>query len=66
MKTALYMAIIFVCTVFNSASQSLAFAALNLSLKYNIPVSVLIQANNNPNEAIMLLSLEDLGKVKVS
>lgn len=66
MKPAFYIAIIFFCTVLNSASQSLAFAALNLSLEYNIPISAMIKANNNPSSALHFLSLSQLGEVTVS
>jgi len=61
-----YIAIIILCTAYNSAAQTVAFAAIGLSLKYNIPLSTMIQANNDPREAVMLLSLEQLGQVEVS
>ena len=66
MKIALYMAVIFVCTIFNSASQVLACSTLRLSLKYNIPISAMIQADNNPVTSLEYLTLKQLGEVRVS
>lgn len=64
MKNFLYLTVLFACTVVNSASQSLAFAALSISFKYNIPISALMQANNDPSKALTYLSLKELGEVK--
>jgi hypothetical protein len=61
-----YIAIIVLCTAYNSAAQTVAFAAIGLSLKYNIPLSVMIQAGNDPDDAIMMLSLKQLGEVDLS
>lgn len=61
-----YVMIICLCTIYNSAAQSLAFAALSLSWKYNIPVSYILATKNDTFEALTMLSLSQLGEVKVS
>jgi hypothetical protein len=61
-----YVFIIIFCTIYNTAAQSLAFAAVSMSLKYNIPINVLITAKNDSINSLMQLSLSELGEVKVS
>ena len=61
-----YVMIISLCTIYNSAAHSLAFAAISLSWKYNIPVSYILATKNDTFEALTMLSLSQLGEVKVS
>jgi hypothetical protein len=59
-----YVFIIAFCTIYNTAAQSLAFAAVSMSLKYNIPISVLITAHNDGMDSLIQLSLSELGEVR--
>lgn len=58
----IYGVIIFVSLSFNGFVQSYAYTAW----KYNIPLMYISAANNDTFEALNMLSLKELGEVKVS
>ncbi len=60
-----YMTIIALCTLWNTAAQSLAMDAIALHMKYNIPMADLLASDNDVNIALQSLSLEELTEVRV-
>jgi len=60
-----YITVIALCTLWNTAAQSFAVDAIALHLKYNIPMADLLAADNNVNIAIESLSLKELTEVRV-
>jgi hypothetical protein len=59
-----YLSVIAICTLINTASTSLALDAIALSVEHNIPLSKLLVADNDVNIALESLSLAELTEVR--
>ena len=58
----IYISLIFISVVFNSFTQSYVYEACQAG----IPINILIEANGDVDDALLLLSLDQLSEIRTS